>query len=309
MIRGKSFLAPLLAVVAVSCCGRAYAADQTSVPDLQGLVESVSKPCDADGYHIRRASPLTEDNKLKRFLFSDDEIIIRKPGCEVIVTIGPNRRALIYEYSVTRPFVVPKTLPLPTISRIWVAAKAKFITPRERERGGSLRGSEEASIPLLRLWDSKIAAGTRALRLAWIGGERPFEVVLTRPNSGGDIVRQTHVEKSSTTLPDAILEPGKYRVSIRDSKGRTQSADLTVVDPQEMPVAPSDLQEYKNADPPRQLLYAAWLAAQKDGEYVFEAYQEVAPLAKTNVEAQAIQEHLESGWRPRPFRLRSYLKD
>lgn len=155
----------------------------------------------------------------------------------------------------------------------------------------STRGVGQAKYPAIYPADPKVAfklaAGSRALHLSWMGGEAPFRVQLL---DGERVLGAADAPQArSATLPEVRFAPGKYELSIKAKeglapgveplRGNANVEDLTVVAPDALPPVPQALAEVSLPQEARQLLYAQWLVYQEGGAWLLEAQQIAAALA------------------------------
>ena len=161
----------------------------------------------------------------------------------------------------------------------------------------STRGVGQAKYPAIYPADPKVAfklaAGSRALHLSWVGGEAPFRVQLL---DGERVLGAADTTQRSATLPSASLAPGKYELSIKAKeglepgveplRGNADVEDLIVVAPDALLPVPSELAAAPLPDEARQLLYAQWLFQQEGGAWLLEAQQIAAALAASYPPAQ-----------------------
>lgn len=162
----------------------------------------------------------------------------------------------------------------------------------------STRGTGKVKYPAIYPADPKVAfklaAGSRALHLSWMGGEAPFRVQLL---DGERVLGAADAPQArSATLPEVRFAPGKYELSIKAKeglepgveplRGNANVEDLTVVAPDALPPVPQALAEVSLPQEARQLLYAQWLVYQEGGAWLLEAQQIAAALATSYPPAQ-----------------------
>lgn len=234
-------------------------------------------------------------------LYEGDEITIAGANCTVEIRVGNATRILsLKDTPYTAPSVKGTFIP----RLIFAMGIGKGATGQGHSQGisqGHTRDgdSNEISLPILKLWSSQIEAGTRPLRVAWRGGEGPFQITLWRANAALPLATHDNVVENQATLDETDLKPGTYQIRVKDSANRHQEGNFTVVDSSDLPPLPTELENYQEEDPPKPLLEAGWLATQEGGKFVFEAYQRISPLALMNPEANQLKVRLEKGWRPR----------
>lgn len=159
------------------------------------------------------------------------------------------------------------------------------------------RGEEQAKYPAIYPADPrvafKLAAGSRALHVRWVGGTAPFRVQLL---DGERALGLADTTQRSATLSSVTLAPGNYELSIKAKeglapgveplRGNADVEDLIVVVPDALPPMPQALAEVPLPQEARQLLYVQWLAQQEGGAWLLEAQQMAAALAASYAPAQ-----------------------
>lgn len=139
----------------------------------------------------------------------------------------------------------------------------------------------------------KIAAGERALWLAWSGGEAPW---LTRVSQPGGGISELRSRQPSATLPSLRLRTGPAVVEIIDVRGRAVRLEIEVTALPPLPdfagMAPTPLHA--------RYLAAGWLAMQEDGAWVIEAATRLNEITQEYPAARALQSGLAAGEKVRP---------
>lgn len=145
------------------------------------------------------------------------------------------------------------------------------------------------SIPADQTDTPKLAAGERALHFRWQDGEPPYRLSLVRDDQ---VISKIEVsEGHEATLPKQALQPGNYKLVLKDKKGLVPDVhplygnayvteNLILVAPADVPLMPAALAKATLPEETRQLLYADWLARQGKGEWSMEAIQHVFPYAR-----------------------------
>jgi hypothetical protein len=139
------------------------------------------------------------------------------------------------------------------------------------------------SLPaLLAAPQTRIAAGRRALYVAWTGGVGPYSVQVLRAGDGREVVSRSSIGAHSVVLPPADIEPGEYTLWVRNRAGHRvegfREDGIVAVAPGAVPAMPEVLKTTGLTDEARALFYADYLAAQDEGRWTLEALQRVAAL-------------------------------
>ena len=158
----------------------------------------------------------------------------------------------------------------------------------------AVRGEEPLELPLLWADENYVVEGSRLLAAAWIGGEAPFAVEIG-PEGGPPLVAQENVGGQASVPVTADLAPGPWRVSVRDAGGEVARGAFTVVPASESPDAPSDEGLEAMPEGLRESAYAAWLAEQDEGSWMYEAYLRAGALAGDFAPAGYLERYLASG--------------
>lgn len=120
-----------------------------------------------------------------------------------------------------------------------------------------------------------LVAGKRPLHLQWYGGEPPYGVLMTQGRK--ELLTKTSTTPTIETEAITFRAGRSYRVMVFDTTGQSFKRGFLVVNPPPVLNVP----ELENATLPNnvhQTLLAIWLAAPANGGWIFEAYQQVAPL-------------------------------
>ena len=129
---------------------------------------------------------------------------------------------------------------------------------------------------------SSIAAGRRALYVAWTGGVGPYSVQVLRASDGREVVSRANIGAHSVVLPPADIEPGEYSLWVRNRAGYRiegiREDGIVAVAPGAVPTMPEVLKASGLTDEARALFYADYLAVQDEGRWTLEALQRVAAL-------------------------------
>ncbi|MCK5876331.1 MAG: hypothetical protein KAG43_01750, partial [Candidatus Marithrix sp.] len=177
------------------------------------------------------------------------------------------------------PFTITEDAKVPaSSSKSWIWVRERFNDWHKlTQLSGVSEGSNTINMPLLSntLETVALIAKDRTLYLQWDGGQTPYTVeVQKRLDSLNSKSSSTTMVKMDTLKFDAN---SSYRIKVLDSKGQSFMGGFKVVELTQMPINNTML----NSDLPievRQTLQAIWLAKQNNGEWIFEAYQQVAPF-------------------------------
>lgn len=154
---------------------------------------------------------------------------------------------------------------------------------RKQRVGALTRDIAPLALPaLLVASQSGIAAGRRALYVAWTGGVGPYSVQLLRAGDGREVASRANIGAHSVLLPLADIEPGAYTLWVRNRAGYRiegiREDGIVAVPPGAVPAMPEVLKAGGLTDEARALFYADYLAAQDEGRWTLEALQRVAAL-------------------------------
>lgn len=156
------------------------------------------------------------------------------------------------------------------------------------------RGDDEITIPLLPA-GATIAAGRRAIDLAWTGGRPPFTVRLVRDRRG-EVAVATGLNSRRASLGVVEVAPGLHAVQVRDSAGVSRLARFLVVPPDSVPSFPgAGTAGWSGGS--RLLLEAVWLAGIGDGRWSWEAWLRLDRLGEDETAAR-VRAELEAGRLP-----------
>ena len=157
-----------------------------------------------------------------------------------------------------------------------------------------VRGEEALELPLLWADENYVVEGMRPLAVGWVGGAAPFAVEIG-PDGGPPLVTQENVGGQASAPVSADLAPGIWHVSVRDAAGEVVEGAFTVVPASELPDAPPDEGLEAMPEALRESAYAAWLAEQDEGSWMYEAYLRAGALAGDFAPAGYLERYLASG--------------
>jgi CHAT domain-containing protein/Tfp pilus assembly protein PilF len=169
----------------------------------------------------------------------------------------------------------------------------------------AVRGSEEPlTLPLLASKTNFLVGNESNLLLGWEGGTPPYILSLESIGFDGrraDVVTATSNNKRTLAVhAPHPLAPGAYVVQVTDAQGQQAVASLKVVQPAEIPSAPTEIAPRSTNDYVGATLSAAWLASLEGGHFVLEAYQRTCRLASRHRPARILCDALGHGFRPEP---------
>lgn len=199
-------------------------------------------------------------------------------------------------------FIVPKTKPGLTVAdRVvgwlggnfsnWIEARQNT-TAQEAvpNRGGAI------SIPLLATQPARLVEGKRKICLAWTGGSEPFRLRIVNGATQTRLLDADRQSGQSWCSQQIDLKQGLYHLFLAGGD-YDYEADFLVVGEKEVPAMPPAALTGLDSQL-QQTLEAAWLSAQGDGIWQWEAYSRVVPLCDTDRAAEALCQSLERGERP-----------
>lgn len=144
---------------------------------------------------------------------------------------------------------------------------------------------EAFALPIFSADRSQIVSGKRALVIPWVGGLKPYKVVLKRVATQ-EILAESKVDSGhSVRLPTIDLQPGQYNLTVFNTPNDggdsgLEEQNLFVVNATELPVIPDPLKNAKIEPSEATLLYAFYLEGYGDGRWAFEAFQRVVGITK-----------------------------
>ena len=180
----------------------------------------------------------------------------------------------------------------------WAAHELGLRADEAEERimaAAAIRGGAGLSAPLL---ESRqvLAAGHRAITLAWTQSEGPVRVVIEAGDSR--VLAQEVTSSREWTSPAIDLSPGTYKIVLRENSGEPIVAQLDVAEATALPVLPdASAAEGMPAEMIR-TVHATWLAGQARGLYALESLQLVAGLADRYYPAKLLRDALVEGSLP-----------
>ncbi len=200
-------------------------------------------------------------------------------GAAVIVQEGGGQRR---EFAGPGSFEVPATRPLGRLASIYRSISAVFDDEYRLAGTAASRSGEDCRagaatrsihVPILG-GQPAIAAGTRDLPLAWVGGCTPFTVSVQAMD--GTVLHRSSVDARRVRLDQVKLPPGDYEIVVTDADGLTFRASLEA-----LPAAPALPAEIEDDDTPLGVIAGAiWLAEQDGGRWRFDSFERLRPLIR-----------------------------
>lgn len=271
-----------------------------------GYVETVSSECGKEGGYI--IIPATKDPSIKgqqgqEILYAQDRIEIKAEGCTLTIRLDSSQKKIKTDY----------VIPSPEIYTLWkriqdqlgfssaTSTKSDTVYGHGRGQEGDDSEEQDLRVPMLDNVDTQIQAGNRMLYLTWKGGFAPYAVMVYElANPTTLIAQREKLQVAEVEFESVQFLPGRYQITIRSASGLLHKTSFEVVEASTMPTAPPDLLNLGSHDVPPPLLKAMWLAGQRDGELIFEAYQQIWEISKAHPLAKTVLEKLERGWKPQP---------
>ena len=143
----------------------------------------------------------------------------------------------------------------------------------------SARGDEPLTLePIFASGHTVLIEGSRDLYLSWRGGTSSLSVSITREGSGTPVFQVAGIEAQSWRFEQIDLTPGTYQVEIADAENSV-AFPLQVVDAQYRPSVAPFCRDAAVSDELQTLTHAYCLASIEDGQWAFEAYQLLMPVA------------------------------
>ncbi len=259
----------------------------------------------ADNYQIKRGDK-TVPVALFTVLQVGDEISVNHMQHPIELSLRGGTQPVVVTHK-NSPFVVERDSQVPAErDKLWTWIKPRFSDWQKLTQ--SVRSAEDSEavdkqpkktpkliMPLLEnvKGPARLVAGKRPLHLQWYGGESPYGVVVYQRrnrllNESNLLVQALDTKKIIT-----FKARKSYRVMLFGAKGQFMGG-FRVVDPKRMPSYPEVLQDANLPDDLRLTLQVTWLVMQEKGRWIFEAYQQVAPLTNYRP-AQLLKEALARG--------------
>lgn len=276
-----------------------YVSPDAIASDVQPVGRIVSRDnCSPPprGYMIKSGHRTVTSDDIQ--LYEEDLIVVKEPQCRLTIEVRSTNKTLDMS---SAPYPVPKIPGYSTFERVLFSLQEVMSGKGQGTEKGHSRGEDDQDLllPLLD-WDSKIAAGSRTLSIPWGGGEGPFEIRLTmNGNDKNPLAYASNVSARSIIFKGVSLRPGKYTVTVSGKRGDSVRGFFQVINSKEIPQMPQSMTKENVGGYPLELLYAWWLSSSGNGEFVFEAYQQIASLDDSKKEISRLKAFFEQGGRLR----------
>jgi len=155
-----------------------------------------------------------------------------------------------------------------------------------------VRSKSDFSMPLLSKSTAQLVAGNRTLHLAWQGGTAPYDIQVFQVGDNEFLLEKSMLKSRRVAFEAWQGNIGNYRVVVQDSTGNFIEGKFSVV-PDSLPVT-QEIGDSGLSEQAQLVFFAAWLMNQENGAWRFEAYQQIAELAKTYQPALLIMNELEN---------------
>lgn len=234
-----------------------------------GWIEKVR--ASSSGVHIERSG---QQHNLRMLspLFEGDRIVVSDKQSQVSVVLSGKPVTITYANS---PFIVRVKedtgllghLSNKVASMLWSQAPSREI--------GAISRGHSLTINGLNAISPKIQARS-ALYLSWQNGHPPYQLVLINPKSDALLLEQT-TTTSSITLDIPDIQADELLLQLSDSQQQKEYY-LTIVSNENMPGMP-ELGSKDTQSSTQSILHAIWLYEHGDGDWQFEAIQQIYALA------------------------------
>ncbi|HHB91637.1 MAG TPA: hypothetical protein ENK59_00300 [Thioploca sp.] len=137
--------------------------------------------------------------------------------------------------------------------------------------------SQDINMPLLNNTAEPVVliAQDRDLYLQWQGGQPPYTVEIQKRFNP---ISSKNSPITAVKMDNIAFEANSsYRIQIHDSKGKTFIGGFKTVEINQAPIYKT-IADSKLPIEIIKTLQAIWLAKQNNGEWIFEAYQQIAPF-------------------------------
>jgi len=247
----------------------------------------------SDSYTIKRGNE-TVPTKIFSILQVGDIVSINKSQHSIELYLNGGKQ-LFQINQQNSPFKITEDAEVSaSSSELWIWMKERFNDWSQlTQLSTASEISQDINMPLLSniLEPVALIVQDRDLYLQWQGGNPPYTVELQKR------LDSLSNKKSSTTtvkLDKIKFESNSsYRIKILDSKGQSFIGGFKTVESTQIPFYKSILNNNLPAEISK-TLQAIWLAKQNNGEWIFEAYQQLAPFASYQP-AKLLQDALARG--------------
>jgi hypothetical protein len=234
-------------------------------------------------------------------LYAGDEITVSQPEAWIKLNLAGYQEEVTQKNS---PYLVTADKgKVPSVLSNLVAWLGRLMPFHEAEtkdtpvasvhtRGVNTGNTNGLALYLLSSNSGRLLAGQRVLHLGWFGGKPPYTVTVTRGKTSVVLLTLPTEQPWLQTMA-MNWTTGEYKVTIEDANGLSVSHPFTVVT-DAIPY-PKELYTVKLTPEVQMTLQATWLAAQENGKWSFEAYQQVAGVAEKYYPARLLRNALEVG--------------
>jgi len=268
---------------------------------IVGRIENYNGPSSA--YLLERQSGKTVAIGFLLSVYEGDKITVNKPGHFLQLAVGSEHQRVEITAD-NSPYTVEKYGDLLMAwdnSWAWLGNKLSEYhdelcesnktrcepdTPVTRNQ----TYRDTLSIPLLTDNPAYIVAGTRPLYLRWYGGQPPYQVTVSQNGQPLGLLSAENQWIATRALPFKVATI--YQVILTDTNGRSITERFTIVPAIDYP---NELEESGLSPETRQTVRALWLAAQPQGRWMLEAYQQASEIAERHYPARLLRDQLEKG--------------
>jgi hypothetical protein len=237
----------------------------------------------------------TDDGCVWIRLFDNETMRLSKADDGIIEISYGDRRFETARRTYTVPDITPETpWLLGNVFRVLAGMVTRQFDYDRQAVIAAVRGDEPLDLPLLWADENYVVGGSRALALSWLGGEAPFAVEIG-PEAGPPAIAKAGVTERGLAPVTVELTPGAWRLLIQDGAGDTVEGALTVIPASELPEAPPENGLEDLPEALREAAYAAWLAEQDDGRWMYEAWLRAKALTGEFAPAGHLERYLASG--------------
>ncbi len=246
----------------------------------------------SDGYTIERGNEIVSTTVFS-ILQVNDIISINNAQDSIEIYLNGGEQSVQINQQ-NSPFKITENAKV-SATDLWIWMKQNFHDWQQLTQLYTIN-SQDINMPLLSNIVEPVAliAQDRNLYLQWQGGQPPYTIEVQKrldsissKNSSITMVKMDKIRFETNS---------SYRVKILDSEGQSFIGGFRTVEATQIPV----YQAILNSKLPIEIiktfktLEAVWLTKQNNGEWIFEAYQQIAPF-NTYQPAKLLQDSLAHG--------------